>query len=67
MTARTADGVPYLRPQAVLLFKAKARRPKDEADFARCRPFLEPDARTWLGQALQRAHPGHPWIAALQA
>jgi hypothetical protein len=27
------DGVSYLRPEVVLLFKAKLGRPKDEADF----------------------------------
>jgi hypothetical protein len=32
---RRADGVPYLRPDLVLLFKAKARRVKDVLDFER--------------------------------
>ena len=31
---RTADGVPYLAPEVALLFKAKAARDKDRADFA---------------------------------
>src|ERR1044072_2649483 len=30
---RTANGIPYLVPELVLLFKAKAARPKDQADF----------------------------------
>ena len=33
---RTADGIPYGRPEIVLLFKAKAARPKDDADFLPC-------------------------------
>ena len=37
---RTADGVPYLMPELVLLFKAKATRPKDQADFAGVLPLL---------------------------
>src|SRR4029453_2336936 len=31
---RTAEGIPYGRPEIVLLFKAKHTRPKDEDDFA---------------------------------
>ena len=37
---RTADGIPYLTPEIVLLFKSKATRDKDEADFARALPHL---------------------------
>jgi hypothetical protein len=61
----TADGVPYLKPEGVLLYKAKAARPKDEADFAASAPFLDEAARRWLKSALQLAHPGHRWIEAL--
>jgi hypothetical protein len=66
MTA-TRDGVSYLRPEGALLYKAKAPRPKDEADFAACLPVLPPDARAWLRAGLARVHPGHPWIASLHA
>jgi hypothetical protein len=65
MIAATADGVPYLKPEGVLLYKAKAARPKDEADFAACAPLLEPAARAWLRDALLRVHPLHSWIARL--
>jgi hypothetical protein len=65
MTGVTAGGVPYLKPEGVLLYKAKAVRAKDEADFAACAPLLGEEARRWLRQALQRAHPGHRWLAAL--
>lgn len=61
----TRDGVRFLKPEGALLYKAKAARPKDEADFAVCLPHLEAAARAWLGDALARAHPHHPWIAAL--
>jgi hypothetical protein len=30
----TRDGIPFLAPELVLLFKARHARPKDEADFA---------------------------------
>jgi len=59
--ARTADGIPYLCPEVVLLYKAKARRDKDEADFDRALPRLDPPARRWLAGALDLLHPGHGW------
>jgi hypothetical protein len=61
----TRDGVRFLKPEGALLYKAKAIRPKDEADFAVCLPHLDSAARAWLGDALARAHPQHAWIAAL--
>jgi len=57
------DGVPYLRPEAVLLYKAKLLRDKDEADFSACLPGLEPESRRWLADALRVVHPDHAWIA----
>ena len=65
MTGCTPDGIPFVAPQVALLFKAKARRDKDEADFARAAPRLDVKARCWLADALARFHPGHPWISAL--
>ena len=66
---RTRDGIPYLRPEAALLYKAPrhdgASRPKDEADFAAVSPHLSADARHWLAAALDTAYPGHPWRDAL--
>jgi hypothetical protein len=65
IVARTAEGIPYLVPEVVLLFKAKAARPKDEADLANVLPRLTAAQRAWLGEALSRAHPGHEWLARL--
>jgi hypothetical protein len=59
-------GIPYLQPEGVLLFKAKGLRDKDEADFRACLPVLDPERRTWLAQALELVHPGHPWIERLR-
>jgi hypothetical protein len=56
-------GCPYLRPEVQLLYKAKQRRAKDEADFAAVAPLLDPDPRRWLRAALARIHPSHPWLA----
>lgn len=59
------DGVPYLVPEIVLLFKAKHSRPKDQADFAGALPLLSPRRRAWLTAALTRVHPGHSWLSLL--
>jgi hypothetical protein len=63
--ARTASGIPYARPEIALLYKAKAPRPKDEADFASVLPFLGPEQRRWLAESIALGHPGHPWLRAL--
>lgn len=65
---RTDDGIPYARPEIVLLFKAKrVVRPKDEADFGAVWPSLEPDRRAWLAGALALVHPDHPWLERIRA
>jgi hypothetical protein len=61
----SADGIPYLAPEIVLLFKAKHSRPKDHDDFAGAQPLLSAPQRTWLGYGLRRIHPDHPWLASL--
>jgi hypothetical protein len=58
---RTADGIPYLRPEIALFYKARHRRPKDEGDFDRALPRLDPAGRRWLADALDLIHPGHGW------
>jgi hypothetical protein len=63
----TDDGIPYARPEIVLLFKAKhADRPKDESDLAAVLPRLEPDRRRLLAELLEQVHPGHRWLAVLR-
>lgn len=61
----TADGVPYLVPELVLLFKAKHAHPKDQLDFDGTVPHMTPRQRGTLAGLLTRTHPGHPWIADL--
>jgi hypothetical protein len=63
----TADGIPYLMPEVCLLFKAKAVREKDAADFAAVLPRMSAAQRAWLRDALVKVHPGHDWIAATHA
>lgn len=65
MVITTSDGIPYLKPAAILLFKAKHRRPKDEIDFENALPKLEASERAWLKTCLETAHPGHEWVRML--
>lgn len=67
MVGVSAGGVPYLKPQGALLYKAAKPRPKDEADFSRFAPLLDIEARDWLREAIARLYPGHPWLARLDA
>jgi hypothetical protein len=62
----TEDGIPYGRPEVILLYKAKhAHRERDQGDFAEILPLLEPARRRWLAEALELVHPGHAWLAEL--
>lgn len=63
----TEQGIPHLRPELVLLFKAKNVRPKDQRDFETTLPFLNRDQRATLTMLLSQTHPGHPWSSALAA
>jgi uncharacterized protein (DUF952 family) len=61
----TAEGVAVVRPEIVLLFKAKGPRFKDQRDFDRVLPYLDGAARAWLSAALEQVHPGHAWRGRL--
>lgn len=61
----TADGVPYLTPEIVLLFKGKAARDKDVADLGHVLPLLSEEQRVWLRSSLAQVHPGHAWLSRL--
>lgn len=65
MIRKTADGLPFLAPAAILLFKAKHRRNKDEKDFDLALPRLAASERADLRLWLERLHPDHDWIARL--
>ena len=61
----TPDGIPYERPEIVLLFKAKHSRAKDEADLAAVLPRLSAERRRLLATWIERVHPGHFWLPDL--
>lgn len=59
-------GVPCVRAEVQLMYKARHRRPKDEQDFLACLPRLERPAKDWLGDQIRLLHGAdHPWLAAL--
>lgn len=63
---RTPDGIPYVRPDVTLLFKARhSHEEKNEDDFSATLPTLRREERAWLRHALELAHPGHEWIVRL--
>jgi hypothetical protein len=64
---RNAEGIPYLAPEIQLLFKARAMRALDQADFDHIAPRLDADARAWLQRSLELSDPDHVWLSALEA
>ncbi len=69
ISLRTNDGVPFLAPELVLLFKSKntsgQERRNDVTDYHTIREYLEGERRAWLRWALLHADPAHPWITEL--
>ena len=63
----TDDGIPYVRPEVALLFKAKAARPKDEDDLRDALPFLDGSRRRLLREWLELVHAGHAWLELVSA
>ena len=61
----SAGGIPYARPEVVLLFKARSARPKDESDLAAVLPRLDADRRQLLAGWIEQVHPGHFWLPDL--
>lgn len=62
---KTPDGIPYMAPDVVLLFKAKHARDKDWADLHTCLPRMSNAEKEWLLTAINTVHPDHPWVTAL--
>jgi hypothetical protein len=53
----TDDGVPYLAPELLLLFKSADPRPKDDLDAEHVIPELGPERRDRLARLLPADHP----------
>ena len=64
---RTTDGIPFMRPDLALLFKARDPRAKDDADFARVAPLLAPDDKHRLAETLVALYGDtHRWLDQLR-
>lgn len=64
----TPAGIPFLRPELVLLYKALRAEPKDHADFDTAREHLTLDDRRWLAEAIQNIGGcDHAWLSMLRA
>lgn len=68
---RSVDGIPYLSPEIVLLYKSRhvvggsINEETDQHDFNDVRDILDHERRTWLRSTLQTWYPDHPWIVQL--
>lgn len=61
-------GVPCLRVDVQLFYKAKSPHLKDEQDFMACLPLLDAPARVWLREQIRLAYSdSHPWLSRLPA
>lgn len=65
VTWTAPDGIRYLLPEIVLVYKARLRRPKDQPDFEATLPLLSPERRTWMRSAVEIVAPGHHWLDSL--
>jgi hypothetical protein len=64
---RTGDGIPYMAPEVVLLFKAKNNLPKDRHDLEVAMPKMDDQSVAWLLDSLAVVHPDHDWLAMISS
>lgn len=64
----TSTGIPYMRPEIQLLYKAKPQIPaKDQSDFDLVVPYMSQKALAWLLRNLEkRFSDDHLWIIILR-
>ncbi|KAA0549581.1 hypothetical protein FZW96_06265 [Bacillus sp. BGMRC 2118] len=62
---KTEEGIPYLQPEIVLLYKAKHTRHKDDLDFYHTLPCLNQSQRDWLKNSIELSISHHKWLADL--
>lgn len=63
----TPEGIPYVRPEVVLLHQAAGgvTETRRDADVSAVSARLTATGRSWLHDAIALAHPGHRWIRQL--
>lgn len=59
------EGVPFLCPELVLLYKSKELRDKDDFDFETVSPELNEERKSWLKNALNACYSSHDWLNSL--
>jgi len=67
------DGIPYLAPEIILLYKSGKgsmqgayAKPRTEIDFKAIMPLLSEESRKWLLDAINVANPdGYEWLDGL--
>jgi len=59
---KTSEGIPYLCPEIVLLYKSKNPRAKDQMDFDNIIELIETERKEWLMNSLKIIYTEHPWI-----
>ena len=59
------EGIPYLNPEIVLLFKVKGTRKKDHQDFMAVKEYLNREQKNWLKKAISIHAPQHKWLKYL--
>ncbi|PGL73088.1 hypothetical protein [Bacillus sp. AFS055030] len=60
------EGIPYLNPEIVLLYKVRNTREKDHQDFKNVKDYLDSSQKTWLREAILIHHPNHEWLEDLK-
>jgi len=61
---RSADGLPFLAPEVVLLYKSNHAE-EYGADFQAALPALGRLSRAWLKDSLVTLRSDHPWLESL--
>ncbi|MBV7339676.1 amino acid transporter [Chloroflexi bacterium TSY] len=60
-------GVPCIRIEVQLYYKARGQREKDETDFRTALPHLSTEAKSWLHEAIyMQFSDGHDWLEELE-
>jgi hypothetical protein len=59
------QGIKFLRPEVVLLYKSKNPRQKDEQDFEKTLNHLSPESKEWLKNALSLCDTENHWLPSL--
>ncbi|MGI8870817.1 MAG: nucleotidyltransferase domain-containing protein [Mycobacteriales bacterium] len=63
--AVSATGIPYLKPELVLLYKGIHLRPGDDRDLSSAVSLLTTERRSWLANTLLQVRDPHPWKTVL--